>query len=124
MTKDCKKAEVPRDKRPCWKCGLPGHLGRDCRKGAPEALGNIGDAAAEEIDFFGAMEENDGFTTAGKRGRRVRQVPSTRPLAESIVRKKPPKSEAVAKVRRCNDKAAACTRQRCRHNSKSVGDSS
>ncbi len=98
MTKDCKKAEVPREKRPCWKCGLPGHLGRDCRKGAPKALGNIGDAAAEEIDFFGAMEEDDGFTTVGKRGRPVRPVPPTRPLAEFIVGKKPPEYDVVATV--------------------------
>ena len=55
LTKDCKKAEVPRDKRLCWKCNRPGHLGRDCCNGAPKARGNNGDAAVE-IDFFGMTE--------------------------------------------------------------------
>ena len=26
LTKDCTAGEVPRDKRPCWKCGRPGHI--------------------------------------------------------------------------------------------------
>ncbi len=96
MTKDCKKAEVPRDKRPCWKCGLPGHLGRDCRKGAPKAIGNIGDAA-EQINFSGAMGGNDGFTKTGKRGRPARPAPSTTQLTEFLI-KRPPESEAMANV--------------------------
>ena len=31
-TKDCTKAEFPKNKRPCWECGIPGHIGRDCCK--------------------------------------------------------------------------------------------
>ena len=34
--RDCKEAEVPREKRPCVNCGKPGHLSRDCRP--PKAL--------------------------------------------------------------------------------------
>ena len=30
-TQSCTKPELPREKRPCWKCGKPGHLGADCR---------------------------------------------------------------------------------------------
>ena len=30
LTKDCPKAEVPREQRPCWKCGKPGHVGANC----------------------------------------------------------------------------------------------
>ena len=70
MTSDCNKAEVPRDKRPCWKCGKPGHLGRDCRGGGPKAIGNV-EHGVDLAAFFGCLEyersgigalEGDGFT--------------------------------------------------------------
>ena len=33
QSRDCNKAHVPREKRPCWRCGLPGHLGAQCTSG-------------------------------------------------------------------------------------------
>ena len=82
-------------KRPCWKCVIPGHLGRDCRKGAPKPIGNV---AEGQVDIFlGMVAEDEGFTMIGKRGRPARPVPSTRPLAEFITEKRK-KSKAVANV--------------------------
>ena len=39
LTRECPKPEVAKDKRPCWKCGKPGHIGAQCRSsGEPVKL--------------------------------------------------------------------------------------
>ena len=54
LTRACQKPEVPKDKRPCWKCGKPVHLGRDCRGGGATKL--VDDEASDAPVFFGAVD--------------------------------------------------------------------
>ena len=42
LTKDCTAAEVPRDTRPCWKCGEPGHISAQCTSGAATLVDHEG----------------------------------------------------------------------------------
>ena len=65
ITRACQKPELPKEKRPCWKCGKPGHLGRDCR-----SSGLVDDETADMADYFGCVtcegEFMDGFSKAKK----------------------------------------------------------
>jgi len=79
----CTKPELPRDKRPCWKCGIPGHLGRDCRKGAANMVdegggdGGGNEMAAAFLNMFGCVQEReDGWQVMGKNNVPVPSVPT------------------------------------------------
>ena len=41
LSSNCPKPQVPREQRPCWKCGKPGHTGAQCRGGAPRLAGMV-----------------------------------------------------------------------------------
>ena len=66
LTRACTKAEVPKDKRPCWKCGKPGHLGRDCRSGGATKL--VDEPANGERECFGLFD-HEGFTVVKEKSR-------------------------------------------------------
>ncbi len=66
LTRACTKAEVPKDKRPCWKCGKPGHLGRDCRSGGATKL--VDEPANGERECFGLFD-HEGFAVVKKKSR-------------------------------------------------------
>ena len=65
LTKDCPRAEVPREQRPCWKRGKAGHIGANCPGGSRQpsppsrAAGLVDRPAAEEpMTFFMVAHED------------------------------------------------------------------
>ncbi len=73
LTQACTKPELPRERRPCWKCGKPGHIGRDCRSTAAAAK-LVDENQSEEVrHYFGVVDfvDEEGYTTVGKKGRPV-----------------------------------------------------
>jgi len=57
-SRDCPKPRIEdKSKRPCWKCGKLGHLGKDCRGGGQAA--KLVDNADELPDFFGSVDFED-----------------------------------------------------------------
>ena len=55
LTVACNKPEVPREKRPCWKCGKPGHIGADCRSAGGQRPAKLVEDEDSGGDFFGCV---------------------------------------------------------------------
>ena len=54
-TRECTKAQLPKEQRPCWRCGKPGHLGAQCpNKALPPKPAKLVDDD-NEGDFFGCV---------------------------------------------------------------------
>ncbi len=73
LTQACSKPELPKEKRPCWKCGKPGHLGRECRSTAAAKLVDDDGPTETGRHFFGMVNfaDEEGYITVGKKGRPV-----------------------------------------------------
>ncbi len=72
LTQACSRPELPREKRPCWKCGKPGHIGRDCRSTTGARLVDE-EEPSDARHYFGVVNyaDEDGYITVGKKGRPV-----------------------------------------------------
>ena len=75
LTKDCTAAEVPREKRPCWKCGKPGHIGAQCTSAAAKLVDH---AQAPGFTFSPHCgDEDEEGSKLAKRTVRPQRVPVT-----------------------------------------------
>ncbi len=68
----CTKAQVPSDKRPCWWCGKPGHISKDCPAKSNKAIKAVADAQNSLKAMF--VIDDEGYQTV-QRGARQRTRP-------------------------------------------------
>ena len=62
QSRDCTKAQVPREQRPCWRCGLPGHIGAQCKAGKPT---HLCDDNEPDHTFCVTEADGEGYTRVG-----------------------------------------------------------
>ena len=86
----CPKPVVEFNKRPCHKCGKPGHLARDCRSrpsgnSGPQQQANL--VADDNVGFFGGMitfEQDVHYTQYKNEARRFQAPARSRPMPRDI----------------------------------------
>ena len=96
---------MSREKRPCWKCGKPGHISAQCTSGAAKLLDHASPAGATFSLQY--EDEEDGFVMA-KRTARPQKVPVTIASFLDVNSFKPLEGQNERKRREKEKKVAFC----------------